>query len=84
MALDVDCFRCERVLDKPGALLFGPPIETKAKLENIQTSQKFHLCIACYCDIIEPILGVHAAKRREREREASMEELSDWGEDRSE
>lgn len=38
-----DCDRCHRPLDKPGAIVFGPPLNT-----DVLTVAKFHVCVDCW------------------------------------
>ena len=44
--LHLSCFRCERPIDVPGALLFSPP-------EEGGKCTKAHLCTVCYSHVVE-------------------------------
>lgn len=41
MSLSIKCFVCERELTRPGALVFGPPLQEEDLVPKVE---KFHLC----------------------------------------
>lgn len=51
--LELQCFRCNKELDKPGGLLFGP---TKEDPIYGELTSKIHLCAACYIRVLGLIL----------------------------
>jgi len=47
--ISVKCYRCDCELCAPGALLFSPP-------DDDGVCEKFHLCRACYVNLMERFL----------------------------
>lgn len=48
MSLKINCYRCTRELEKPGALIFTPPDEK-------DNCTKYHLCPDCINYVMEDI-----------------------------
>ena len=65
MAIEVTCCRCSKVLDKPGAIILGPP-------DSMGLVHKWHLCVDCYyTDWTEPWDGPSPQVRVSLERRES-------------
>lgn len=55
MAIEVNCDKCRKELNAPGALVFGPPekvVDVSAVSVGLFTSLKFHLCTSCFADLM--------------------------------
>lgn len=63
--LDLKCDRCAADLTKPGALVFSPPGE------NGHAVDKYHLCVACWADILRAIVPSEASSKGWRPKAAS-------------
>lgn|GEM_PF-2027420 len=48
MAIKPICDKCKKELIKFSGILFSPPDESN-------TVKKFHICKACYADIVKPL-----------------------------
>ena len=47
--MEIQCDRCDGVLERQGGLLFSPPNKGKVS--------KFHLCYRCYVEAVEHLFG---------------------------
>lgn len=61
MPFAFDCDRCGKPLDKPGALLFGPP-----GLFPARTVEKLHICVDCWPEVRSAVTGFVAGENRAR------------------
>jgi len=52
MALHINCVRCKRELEAPGALVFSSPLYRKAG-----TVKKWHVCVNCETALIKFLCG---------------------------
>jgi hypothetical protein len=51
------CNICSKELEKPGALIFGPPEESVDSDSYARTIvPKYHICEKCYKEKIKPLL----------------------------
>lgn len=48
----LNCYICREILDKPSALLFGPPEgftnEVNDQIDYDDKVKKYHICVNCY------------------------------------
>lgn len=51
MALDINCVRCKRELEAPGALVFSSPLRDKGNVK------KWHVCVNCETALIKFLCG---------------------------
>lgn len=49
MALKIKCDVCGLTLQKPGALLFSPPVGRKC--------EKYHACVKCWERVVQHVIG---------------------------
>jgi len=54
--LELKCFGCGKLLKKPGALLFAPPVFYNKTMSYCDV-QKYHICVDCYDKLFNYILG---------------------------
>jgi len=50
--LDIKCYKCGKDLEEPGALIFSPPKDNRV--------DKIHLCIICWRDLRDWLVGGYA------------------------
>src|SRR5579872_87587 len=53
--INVNCFACTKKILEKGAILFSPPKEQFS--DNVDITQKFHLCKSCFDNVMNFILG---------------------------
>lgn len=63
--LDFDCALCSEKLEKPGAILFGPP---KQPGQKDSPRPKYHICTRCYGQKLQLWLGDCVACSEEPEQ----------------
>lgn len=44
--LEFNCFYCRKLMREPGAILFGPPLETHER--DVTITDKRHVCVDCW------------------------------------
>lgn len=51
MSIKPICDLCKKELDKPGAILFGPPVKPPINIVGCWC-EKFHICCECFNKLI--------------------------------
>ena len=49
--IKVHCFKCEKELEKPGAIVLSPP--------RGEMVMKYHLCEECFNGVLLILVGIH-------------------------